>query len=336
MKKAVFMLRKLARDLQQLPDHVQPYTISPSFPKDPYQYPFVFDEVKLRKGVGQGLISAFDTNGIPLISSYIDVDDDGDLHYYPITIGQVGLSVYQTWHQSGSDADLVRFRAFVDWFLNNVQQDSTGSFWMTAVPKPEYRVREPWKSAFTQSRALSILLRGKRHWPDLVEDQLINDALSMFERPYYQQGVSVLTDDGGMIYEEYVADAPTMVLDGHLFSLFGLSETVRSPVLDAPTRQRAQTLFEAGIVGLKQRFADYDMGFWLRFNLCAQDHYPDVDPCTIGYMKLIALQLDALHQLTGDDKIRDMALKTSSYLTLPNALRALKIKRQALQQLNRL
>ncbi|MBK8042493.1 MAG: hypothetical protein IPK21_07400 [Haliscomenobacter sp.] len=47
------------------------------------------------------LIAGFDEQGIPLNTTYIDVEEKR-LHYYPISIGQYALAVFHSWLDTGS------------------------------------------------------------------------------------------------------------------------------------------------------------------------------------------------------------------------------------------
>ncbi|MBT6469791.1 MAG: hypothetical protein HOK52_00850, partial [Candidatus Marinimicrobia bacterium] len=69
------------------------------------EYYFIFDEAIVKSGKVQSLITESDENGIPLNRPYIDVKSD-DLFYYPITIGQMGLSVFQTYLNTNRKEDL--------------------------------------------------------------------------------------------------------------------------------------------------------------------------------------------------------------------------------------
>ena len=59
-------------------------------------------------------------------------------------------------------------------------------------------------------------------------------ALEPFRFDITEGGVTAYANDSHPFYEEYVANEPTMVLDGHIFSLFGLYDFVRAvpPILD--------------------------------------------------------------------------------------------------------
>ncbi|MEJ2546137.1 MAG: hypothetical protein P8Y99_18900, partial [Calditrichaceae bacterium] len=57
------------------------------------EYYFVFKEERVAVGKDQALIKKFDQDGIPVNKTYIDVTDR-DYVYFPISIGQMGLSIF--------------------------------------------------------------------------------------------------------------------------------------------------------------------------------------------------------------------------------------------------
>lgn len=284
------------------------------------------------------LIAGFDEQGIPLNTTYIDVEEKR-LHYYPISIGQYALAVFHSWLDTGSADKKAHFLRIADWFCQNrTESDTWGAYWLTDVPKPEYGVTAPWKSAFAQSRGLSVLLRAWQLTGSEEYLRIAKRALVPFGLDISQGGVSADRASGQTFYEEYVAAAPTRVLDGHLFSLFGLYDAVRaiSSDIDAEARTLAKAWFEEGVEGLKAQLPGFDMGFWLRFNRCDLPGYPQDDPCTIGYLKLVAAQLSILHAITGDDFFHRYAMKLEAYLRPANVLRMYRFKATALKKLNRL
>lgn len=298
-----------------------------------YYFSFEEDFSKLNK-----LLKEFDEDGIPLNTTYIDVEAPR-LHYYPISIGQYGLAVFHSYLKTRLSDKREHFLRIADWFVKNVVLDEKlGAFWLTDVPKPEYRVEKPWKSAFTQSRAISILLRAWRITGDPHYLELATKALRPFTYDISEGGVSANLLSGQPFFEEYVASEPTMVLDGHIFALFGLFDFVRSvtPDVDPSGHELAKQIFQSGVDSLLRWLPEYDMGFWVRFNLCRMEHYPAVDPCTIGYLRLVAEQLKILTQLSGQAKFQQYAEKFTKYDRLMNILRMYGVKYKALRQLNRL
>ena len=294
------------------------------------EYYFVMDEEKLRAGVSQNF--HFDEDGIPMIPTYIDVAER-KLVYYPISIGQFGVAIFHTWLKTGLEKDRARFLQIADWFLDNREQSAQkGDVWITAVPKPEYRMMAPWPSAFAQSRAISILLRA---WQLTGEQRYLDSAtaaLKIFAVPAGEGGVTTFSEFGPL-YEEYPTDFITAVLDGGIFSLFGLYDYLRAvPGENNPARP----LFEAGIAALKKALPAYDMGFSIRYNLSDQPFYPTSDPATIMYFRMIGTQLHLLSRMSGDPFFEGIADKWARYDRPWNILRMYWLKYRALKRLNRL
>jgi hypothetical protein len=65
-------------------------------------------------------------------------------------------------------------------------------------------------------------------------------------------------------------------------------------------------------------------------------HYPPVDPCTVGYLRLITTQLKVLSQITKNDRLHQWYLKVKHYNRYPNILKMYEAKYHALKKLNRL
>ncbi len=293
------------------------------------EYYFLMDEKQLRKGYSQEF--HFDADGIPLIPTYIDVEER-KLVYYPISIGQYGIAIYHTYLTSQREEDLKRFMKIVDWFYSQrISDERLGDYWLTDVPKPEYRLTRPWPSAFSQSRAISILLRGyqltrKSHYLDSA-----SRALAIFRVPAADGGVTTYTEYGPF-YEEYPAPFPTMVLDGMFFTLCGLYDYIRV----AGNSLIARELFDEGIGTLEKLLSTYDLGYWIRYNQCREPFYPEVDPATIGYLRLVINQLRLFYRLTGKDFFERWAEKWKKYDNPVNILRMYRVKYSALRKLNRL
>jgi hypothetical protein len=336
LKKIFFMGKKFLTDIQQSRQIYSIYYDNQSNVLG-YYY-FLIDEEGMKSGRYQALIKAFDQDGIPLNAPYIDVEDK-NLDYYPISIGQYGLSVFHTYLDTNSEQKKLQFLKIADWFYNNhIQDKRLGVFWETRIPKPEYKIFKPWKSAFTQSRALSVLLRAWQLTGQTKYLDLSKKALIPFMFDIRDDGVAAFRNEGHPFYEEYVATEPTMVLDGHIFSLLGLYDFVRAvpETLDTDNYKLSHALFDEGIDSILYWFPKFDMGFWLKFNLCKMEHYPDIDPCTIGYLRLIRSQLQLLHEITSKDEFKLLQLKIQQYDHVGNILKMYPYKYKALKKLKRL
>ena len=89
------------------------------------------------------LIAAFDAEGVPMNTTYVDVEEKR-LHYYPISIGQYGLAVFHTWLDGGAEDKKAHFLRIADWFYQNrTESEVSGTYWLTDIPKPEFGGMHP-------------------------------------------------------------------------------------------------------------------------------------------------------------------------------------------------
>lgn len=334
-KKILFMLKKLIRDFNTNKDITIAENIK-SQSLNHYYIKFDTDTSKLNR-----LITSFDKNGIPLNTTYIDVKEK-KLHYYPISIGQYALAIFNSYIDKNRIEDKEQFLKIADWFMDNkIDSDYLGTYWLTHVDKPEYNVFTPWKSAFTQSRALSVLMRAWQITGDNKYFETCIKSLKIFTIPVEAGGVSsYFTLDKRIelpIFEEYTAEKATRVLDGHIFSLFGIHEFIRANGNShKESYQLASNIFQQGINALIHILPKYDMGYWVKFNLCEIESYPKNDPCTIGYLRLIVKQLEILYLITNEKTFLNYSKKFKRYDNTKNVIRMYFEKFNALRKLNRL
>jgi hypothetical protein len=294
-------------------------------------YYFIFDEQRVARGKDQKLIGQFDKNGIPVNKTYIDVTEK-EYVYFPISIGQMGLAVFHTYLKTKSPDDKERFLKFAEWFTDNaLLENNLGARWLTDVALPQYKNPGPWQSAFAQSRAISILLRGYQLTKETKYCDLAENALRSFTAPVNKGGVTSYTDKGPF-YEEYTAEGPTLVLNGMIFSLFGIMDFVRI----FPDNKVAKKIHDEGIITLQKILPEYDLGFWSRYNLCQLEGYPEIDPSTVGYQRLHINQLDVMYRYTGNDMFKYYMEKFKQQDNWANILKMYKIKYKSLKVLNRL
>lgn len=330
LAKYIFMFKKFKRDINNN-KHIA-FGATSGEALTTYYFNFKLEPNKLN-----ALIADYDKDGVPLNTTYIDVEE-AKLHYYPISIGQYALAVFHSYLDTKDEEKKALFLRIAEWFYNHRTEDKElGVYWLTDVPKPEYGVSEAWKSAFSQSRGLSVLLRAWQLTDDPKYLEVAKKALLPFTKDIKEGGVAVDLDSAP-IYEEYIAAKPTRVLDGHGFSLFGVYDAVRAitPEVDEEAHHLAKAIFDKGINGLVKRLPDYDMGYWMKFNLCELDFYPQNDPCTIGYLRLVRAQLQILYKITGHRSLESYAQKMKRYDRLPNIVKMYKQKFTALKKMNRL
>ena len=95
-------------------------------------------------------------------------------------------------------------------------------------------------------------------------------------------------------------------------------------------------MFQDGIHALKGVLPQYDLGFWIKYNLCNQHFYPKPDQATIVYFRIINAQLHLLYRMTGEAYFQEYAAKWKEYDRPFNIIRMYWLKYKALRKLNRL
>jgi heparosan-N-sulfate-glucuronate 5-epimerase len=295
------------------------------------EYYFVFREEDMiyQKGGQKSII--LDPDGIPLNPTYIDVKDK-DYVYFPITIGQVGLAVFHSYLQSKKEEVRNRFMKYVDWFYHHADENpKLGTRWITHVALPQYRNPGPWQSAFAQSRGISLLLRGYQLTAEEKYKTMAEKALIPFTIPVAEGGVTSFTRYGPF-YEEYTAQAPTLVLNGMIFSLFGVYDFLRV----FPQNKMAKKIFIDGIQTLEKILPDFNLSYWSRYNLCRVEWYPRIDPATITYQHLHVIQMEVLYRLTGKEVFKKYSVLFKNQINIVNMIRMYLAKYKTLKQLKRL
>jgi len=327
IQKIVFMLRKFIKDISR---DRQIYEISKDLHSQQLkEYYFIMTEEQMLSGHSQQF--HFDEEGIPIIPTYIDVEEQ-KMIYYPISIGQYGLAIWHTYLKTKSEKDLNRFLKIAEWFYQNgIQDEKLGVYWLTDVDKPAYRISKPWKSAFSQARGINILMRAYQVTGKKEYEEVSQKALLPFLYSVKEGGVSCSTKYGPF-YEEYPADVPVLVLNGHIFALCGVYDFIRTH----PEDQQAREIFDRGVSSLESLLPQYDLGFWSKYSLCEADFHPEVDPATIGYHHLHIIQLELMYQLTGKEMFKEYAERWKNYVNLKNILKMYRIKYRALRKMNRL
>ena len=203
--------------------------------------------------------------------------------------------------------------------------------WLTDVSLPQYHNPGPWQSAFTQGRGISILLRGLQLTGDESYAILAEKALKPFTYAVAEGGVTSFTEYGPF-YEEYTSSVPTLVLNGMIFSLCGVYDFVRV----FPDHQLAKKIFNEGVQTLEKILPLFDLGYWSRYNLCAADWYPKIDPATITYQHLHVTQFEMMYRLTGKKIFKEYKDSFKRQINLVNILRMYLTKYSALKRMGRL
>lgn len=217
-----------------------------------------------------------------------------------ITIrGLCSLANWNAYTLTSDDAYREAFLANARWFLAN-QVDGQ---WRWDIDVPSRELKAPWISGLSQSLGISVLLRAYQTTGDTAYLDAARDAFSWMTKPLADGGLAVATAGGTFIEEYPHATAPSHVLNGHMWALFGVWDYYR--VTRDP---EALALFQAGITAIKAEKDWYDVGHWATY-----DHRNRISMVTGMYMQFIVQQLLALGTITNDSFFTDLGKKWRNY-----------------------
>ncbi len=238
----------------------------------------------------------FDKNGIPLYQNY----------YHPIVICQYALGLYELLFKSNF-SDLNSKEKYLkqsEWLINNFVKVNGRVTWPVEKKISGYGLEKPWSSALTQGETISVLLRAYSLTNNISFLNIAEKALELFELDVAESGIK--NKFGGFtVYEEYPTLKTNFVLNGFIFSLFGLYDFIllnKNP--------KAKTLFEEGVKTLENLLPLFDTGYWSQYNLY---YHPGKYLASYKYHLLHAEQLKALYFLTGKEIFLGYSNRWSSY-----------------------
>lgn len=251
----------------------------------------------------------FDAQGIPLL------DYRGRLgrQYNPIAIAQYGLGHYNLWAQRGDGASRAAFLQTADWLANGLEAGPGGlRFWHHHFDWPYREVlRAPWRSGLAQGQGISVLVRAAQEEPRRGPYlEAAAAAFEAFRRPLEKGGVVAETADGSLWFEEYIVQPPTHILNGFVWTLWG----VRDYAL-ATGDPEAASLFRRGLESLERCLPLYDTGYWSLYDLSATGRLRML--ASPFYHRLHSVQLRATQRLGGGPALGAYADRWEGYARSP-------------------
>lgn len=135
-----------------------------------------------------------------------------------------------------------------------------------------------WHSAMAQGHGLSAMSRAYKYTKDINFRKALRLALRPYTIPSSKGGVRAVFMDKFIWYEEYPTTPSSFVLNGFIFSLFGLydykmllTSEVKAGVTLSPEDEEAlrlaTDLYETGMSSLKNMLPLYDAGFTTVYDL---------------------------------------------------------------------
>lgn len=245
----------------------------------------------------------FAENGVPLL----DYRGKIGRQYNPIAIAQYGLGNYNLYLTNNDVVRRQKFFLAADWLLANLEKNLCGlSVWQHRFDW-EYRdtLRAPWYSGLAQGQGISVLVRAHQLSNERRFLQGAKVALESFFASVDKGGVAFTDDRGDLWFEEYIVSPPTHILNGFMWSIWGLYDYFL-----ATGDLSARNLFHRAVQTLLHNLDRYDLGFWSLYEQSGTWLPMVASPF---YHQLHIVQLRVMHRLTGEEKFRRTAERWENY-----------------------
>jgi hypothetical protein len=207
--------------------------------------PWYYD---LRRSVVRDDYSPFDEAGIPVRET---ADGVGQR---PVLALSFGLAHLTRWVLEDDQQSAAHARRLAKWAVEEVAASPFDGAMVVRHPVPG--LAEPWANALLQGLALSLIARLNAREPSAELDEALRSAVRPFDRSIRHGGLRDQTD-GVTWFEEYpFSGGGSHVLNGFIYSLWGLRDAANSGIADA--RQH----YDEGLASLVAMLPRYVTPHW--------------------------------------------------------------------------
>lgn len=266
-----------------------------SFEQGPVKWAYPLD---FSQDIHENLLT--DEAGVPMID-YANLGT----HYNPWFVGHIALGYYNLWKRDQKQTNIEHFKTLADWFVDQQVETEHGVTWMYYF---DYfgGQKKPWKSGLSQAHGISVLLRAASIFDKNKYESTARKALNELTTPYTQGGPAYFREDGTVSFEEYFADPPYSVLNGHLFATISCWEASLYF-----KEKKAEQITEAAFNFVKKYLPDYDLGFWSTYSLKTIAGRSDIS--SFHYHDVHIAQLKSAYRITGAPVFQTYANKFQEY-----------------------
>jgi len=228
----------------------------------------------------------YDNNGIPLVVNY-----NGDKIYFPITISQYALGNYDLYLMTNEKIYYKQFKNSVGWLINT--QDIKGGWNVFNPMKCRY-------SSMAQGEGVSVLARAFDITKDSVYLEAALKAIDLMLKPIENGGTSRYINDK-LYFEEVANLEPSSVLNGWIFTIFGLFDITK-----LTDDKYYLNMLNITLKTLEEELDNYDCGYWSYYDQCGRLASP-------FYHRLHIAQLNVLYDLFNIKKFKFTSERWESY-----------------------
>lgn len=206
-------------------------------------------------------------------------------HHYVVLV-QYGLGCWERFVAGEGEKWLDVAVSVGEHLLHKQQEDGA---WLNQWPlRHTFFLDAPWKCAMAQGEGASLLVRLHLQTGESAFADAARRALEPLYHPSSAGGVSARLD-GAPWPEEFPTDPPALVLNGAIFSWWGMRD-----VAVGLQDERAARAFDEGVNSLAANLHRFDTGSWSLYCLRS---FPVAPIASSFYHALHIAQLEAMNSL---------------------------------------
>ncbi|HBC83889.1 MAG TPA: thioredoxin [Clostridiales bacterium] len=237
--------------------------------------------------------TVLDKNGIPINTTITGLET-----YFPISIFQYGLGLYDLYIIDSDDKYREDFMKIANWAVENIDSDGMWDC-MSKLNDTAHCTQ----SSMCQSEGVSVLLRAYKETNDRKYYDVATKAINFMIKDV-KDGGTCFYENNKPIFQEYVSKYNLTVLNGWIFSVFGLFDYTL--INDS---EKYKTILKQTIMAMIEKLNLYDRGFWSDYDLKGTIASP-------AYHDLHIKQLVLLYEMFGNQEFKKYADKWQNYQNL--------------------
>ncbi|PLW91933.1 MAG: hypothetical protein C0592_13355 [Marinilabiliales bacterium] len=200
--------------------------------------------------IENGVFAKLDDEGIPYYFG------DGNIVYIPVLVIQYALMNYDLFQDTREESYIQVFFKCVNWLEDN-KEDFNGSIVWRSKANKQYNLPDGWISGMYQGQALSVYLRAYQQFDDNKYLKTVTGILKSFEIDVKDGGFRRNDEQNCLWFEEYPTSTPSFVLNGFIYSMFGILDYYR-----VTKSEEALKLWNSCVETLKKNLHKYDVWYW--------------------------------------------------------------------------
>lgn len=203
----------------------------------------------------------FAENGLPLVGY------GNQAQHFCINLAQYGFAIHDVWWHNRNRSDYrSMLDTLLDWFETNKEVTEQGTCWRIPFHNKKYNIPAGYPSAMAQGEIISFYLRM---YQLTSQADLLDTAMQAFQflKLDVADGGVRRRDAHGLIWlEEYPLSTPSYVLNGFIYTLFGLIDLYR-----VTQNSEVKEELDSCVKSLKHYLPQFSSWYWPIYDLHRQE-----------------------------------------------------------------